>query len=65
MAVMVSGKSVAMGFSQKIDLPAAAHFMIWSAWKDEGEQIHTASTSLRGSPLGARRELPRRFGAGG
>merc|ERR1719440_1064889 len=44
-ASMVSGRSVAIGFSQKTCLPAAAHALIWSAWKEDGEQIHTASTS--------------------
>ena len=44
-ASMVSGRSVAIGFSQKTCLPAAAHALIWSAWNCEGEQIHTASTS--------------------
>lgn len=45
MASIVSGRSVAIGFSQKTCLPAAAHALIWSAWKLDGEQIHTASTS--------------------
>ena len=45
MASMVSGRSVAIGFSQKTSLPAAAHFVICSAWKEEGEQIQTAWTS--------------------
>mmetsp|Transcript_39266 Transcript_39266/g.122914 ORF Transcript_39266/g.122914 Transcript_39266/m.122914 type:complete len:228 (-) Transcript_39266:77-760(-) len=45
MASMVSARSVAMGFSQKMCLPAAAQRLIWSAWKLDGEQIHTASTS--------------------
>jgi len=44
-ASMVSGKSVAIGFSQNTSLPAAAHFVICSAWKLEGEQIQTAWTS--------------------
>ena len=44
-ASMVSGRSVAIGFSQKTSLPAAAHFVICSAWNDEGEQIQTAWTS--------------------
>ena len=44
-ASMVSGRSVAMGFSQKTSFPAAAHFVICSAWNEEGEQIHTAWTS--------------------
>mmetsp|Transcript_16506 Transcript_16506/g.49927 ORF Transcript_16506/g.49927 Transcript_16506/m.49927 type:complete len:254 (-) Transcript_16506:10-771(-) len=44
-ATIVSGKSVAMGFSQNTDLPLSAHRMICSAWNDDGEQIHTASTS--------------------
>ena len=34
-ASIVSGRSVAMGFSQKTSLPAAAHFMICSAWNDD------------------------------
>ena len=42
---MVSTVSVAIGFSQKTCLPAAAHALIWSAWNCEGEQIQTASTS--------------------
>ena len=33
MASMVSGRSVAIGFSQNTSLPAAAHFVICSAWK--------------------------------
>ena len=45
MASMVSGKSVAIGFSQNTSLPAAAHFVICSAWNEEGEQIQTAWTS--------------------
>ncbi len=45
MASMVPARSVAMGFSQKTCLPALAHFLIWSAWNCEGEQIHTACTS--------------------
>mmetsp|Transcript_7940 Transcript_7940/g.26945 ORF Transcript_7940/g.26945 Transcript_7940/m.26945 type:complete len:249 (+) Transcript_7940:517-1263(+) len=45
MASMVSGRSVAIGFSQNTCLPAAAHALIWSAWYWDGEQIHTASTS--------------------
>ena len=44
-ASIVSGKSVAIGFSQKTCLPAAAHALIWSAWNCDGEQIQTASTS--------------------
>lgn len=44
MASMVPGRSVAMGFSQKMCLPAAAHFLIWSAWNCEGEQIHTCES---------------------
>ena len=44
-ASTVSCRSVAIGFSQKTCLPAAAHALIWSAWNCEGEQIHTASTS--------------------
>jgi hypothetical protein len=35
-ASIVSGRSVASGFSQKTCLPAAAHALIWSAWKAEG-----------------------------
>ena len=42
---MVSSRSVAIGFSQKMCLPASAHARIWSAWNCEGEQIQTASTS--------------------
>merc|ERR1712185_519032 len=44
-ASIVSGRSVAIGFSQNTCLPAAAHALIWSAWYCDGEQIHTASTS--------------------
>ena len=44
-ASMVSGRSVAIGFSQNTSLPAAAHFVICSAWNEEGEQIQTAWTS--------------------
>ena len=36
---------MAMGFSQKTCLPAAAQALIWSAWYWDGEQIQTASTS--------------------
>merc|ERR1719203_1284432 len=44
-AVTVSARSVAIGFSQKTCLPAAAHALICSAWNCDGEQIQTASTS--------------------
>ena len=44
-ASIVSGRSVAIGFSQNTSLPAAAHFVICSAWNEEGEQIQTAWTS--------------------
>ena len=44
-ASIVSARSVAIGFSQKTCFPAAAHALICSAWKLDGEQIHTASTS--------------------
>mmetsp|Transcript_11981 Transcript_11981/g.23880 ORF Transcript_11981/g.23880 Transcript_11981/m.23880 type:complete len:214 (+) Transcript_11981:26-667(+) len=45
MASTVSARSVAIGFSQKTCFPLAAAALIWSAWKLEGEQIQTASTS--------------------
>lgn len=44
-ASIVSGRSVAMGFSQNTCLPALAHALICCAWKLDGEQIQTASTS--------------------
>mmetsp|Transcript_2505 Transcript_2505/g.8127 ORF Transcript_2505/g.8127 Transcript_2505/m.8127 type:complete len:236 (-) Transcript_2505:288-995(-) len=44
-ALMVSAKSVAIGFSQKMSLPAFAAAVICSAWNCDGEQIQTASTS--------------------
>mmetsp|Transcript_14011 Transcript_14011/g.42746 ORF Transcript_14011/g.42746 Transcript_14011/m.42746 type:complete len:245 (-) Transcript_14011:107-841(-) len=44
-ALIVSESSVAIGFSQKMSLPAMAHAVICCAWNCEGEQIHTASTS--------------------
>jgi hypothetical protein len=43
MASMVPLRSVAMGFSQKMCLPALAAFLIWSAWNCDGEQIHTCA----------------------
>mmetsp|Transcript_33921 Transcript_33921/g.112235 ORF Transcript_33921/g.112235 Transcript_33921/m.112235 type:complete len:236 (+) Transcript_33921:704-1411(+) len=42
---MVSSSSVAIGFSQKMSLPAFAAAVICSAWNCDGEQIQTASTS--------------------
>lgn len=44
-ASTVSERSVAIGFSQNTCFPFAAQALICSAWKDDGEQIHTASTS--------------------
>mmetsp|Transcript_16645 Transcript_16645/g.31527 ORF Transcript_16645/g.31527 Transcript_16645/m.31527 type:complete len:245 (-) Transcript_16645:186-920(-) len=45
MASTVAAKSVARGFSQNTCFPLAAQALICSAWKELGEQIHTASTS--------------------
>mmetsp|Transcript_45571 Transcript_45571/g.140373 ORF Transcript_45571/g.140373 Transcript_45571/m.140373 type:complete len:236 (-) Transcript_45571:123-830(-) len=44
-ALMVSAKSVAIGFSQKMSLPSSAASRICAAWYCDGEQIQTASTS--------------------
>jgi len=44
-ASTVSGRSVAMGFSQNTCFPLAAASLICSACLLEGEHIHTASIS--------------------